>query len=227
MEIEKEQKRKKKIEEKELLIRTLAGNEVNRMKRQREAEQERKEDIRSMQEYARVLEKQEQDRADYFAKIERNANEFSMKAAQTVIKENDEKMKADEATMNKYEQEKELRLQEKERLQKIQDWENKLKMRKFYDMQLEDKMMLKEFEKDMDKDQARIWNMDVSCMKEQELTNKIRDRWENLGNAEFLKFQLEDRRRKNKEKMTDTEYAMNKETLERIHAISKGECPMN
>jgi hypothetical protein len=68
MEKEKQMQISKKVEEKEVLKKTLKDNEKNKMKRFIEAEKERQEDIKSMEEYR--SDKQEEERAEYFKKIE-------------------------------------------------------------------------------------------------------------------------------------------------------------
>ena len=62
-----------------------------------------------MKEFAQVLDKQEQDRIEYFKSIERNANNFISKMGDTVLKEMNDKNKTDEERMNKYLAEKEKR----------------------------------------------------------------------------------------------------------------------
>jgi uncharacterized protein YdiU (UPF0061 family) len=70
---------------------------------------DREEDIQIMKEFAQVLDKQEQDRTEYFKSIERNANNFISKMAGTVLKERNDKNKEDEERMNNYLTEKERR----------------------------------------------------------------------------------------------------------------------
>ena len=72
-------------------------------------ERERLNDIRATGEYAKVLDRQEQERIDYFKKIERNANNFINKMAENVICEMENKNKEEEQKMKAYLQEKELR----------------------------------------------------------------------------------------------------------------------
>lgn len=110
-EIDKEKKVAidKKIKEKEALQKTLKDNELNKIRVTEALKKEREEDIQIMQEYARVLDKQEQDRVEYFKSIERNANNFMSKMATTVLKERNDKNKEDEERMNKFLAEKERR----------------------------------------------------------------------------------------------------------------------
>lgn len=109
MEKEKQMIIDKKIEEKEMLKKTLKDNEKNRMKRQVEAEKERQDDIKSMEEFKRVLDRQEEERAEYFRKIERRSNDFISGVAGKVIKANNDKIKQEEELVAKYNAEKEQR----------------------------------------------------------------------------------------------------------------------
>ncbi len=110
-EIEKEKKVgiDKKIKEKEALQKTLKDNELNKIRLTEALKKEREEDIQIMHEYARVLDKQEQDRVEYFNSIERNANNFMSKMAATVLKEKNDKNREDEERMNKFLADKERR----------------------------------------------------------------------------------------------------------------------
>jgi hypothetical protein len=87
----------------------LRENEEFKRRQQEEQMKERSEDIKSMEEYTKLLDKQEQDRADYFKKCESRQLEAMSKMAETVIKKQDEKAKADEMKMLKYQEEKEKR----------------------------------------------------------------------------------------------------------------------
>jgi hypothetical protein len=102
MEREKQIAIKKKQEERESLQKTLKDNELNKIKTMEQLRKERAEDIQIMDEYAKVLDKQEQDRAEYFKRIERNANNFMSMMGGTVLKEQNERNKAEEDRMNYY-----------------------------------------------------------------------------------------------------------------------------
>ena len=91
---------KKKMNDVELLHKTLRENELNRIKTMEIMYKEKLDDVKAIDEHSKVLERQEQERNEYFKRIERNANNFVNKKAQTVLvdldkraKEEDEKMK--------------------------------------------------------------------------------------------------------------------------------------
>lgn len=50
----------------------------------------------------------------------------------------------------------------------MQSWQNKIAMRNFLDMQVDEKKKIGEFEKTLNGEQARIWNSDAQRYFEQE-----------------------------------------------------------
>ena len=109
MEKEKQAMIKKKVEEKEALQKTLKDNELNKIKLIEQLKKERDEDVRCTQEYAKILEKQENERKEYFNRIERNSNNFMSGMVKTVLKDMDVKNKDEEDRMKKYLSDKERR----------------------------------------------------------------------------------------------------------------------
>lgn len=153
--------------EKDALQKTLRENEENKRIQALMREKEKLEDIRSIEEYTRVLEKQENERKLYFKNIENKSSNFLAKMSQTVLKDIENKNQAENERIKKYEQEKEERLlaQEKRKLEEIKMKKQELK--KFYDAQVEEKRKEKEFQDMLNKEQARIWGTDKSLQLEQ------------------------------------------------------------
>lgn len=109
IEKEKEKKQMKKMEEKELLQHTLRENEINRMKHLENQKKEKLDDVKATQEYTRILDRQEQERVEYFKKIERNSSNYVNRMADTVLGNLDKKNKEEEDKMRAYLEEKEKR----------------------------------------------------------------------------------------------------------------------
>lgn len=107
IEKEKEKKQMKKIEEKEILQQTLKENEINRRRHLENVKKEKIDDVKATQEYAKILDRQEQERVDYFKKIERNSNNYVNKMADTVLQNMDKKNKEEDEKMRAYLDEKE------------------------------------------------------------------------------------------------------------------------
>jgi len=106
---EQEVKLRKKQQEVELLHKTLRENEMNRIKTMENLHKEKLDDVKAIGEYNKVLERQEQERAEYFMKIERNGNKYINKMAQSVLVDLDNKTKEEDEKMRHYLEEKEKR----------------------------------------------------------------------------------------------------------------------
>ena len=90
---EKRKEQAKVIKRHEELIETLKENEVNKKIAQERLERERQEDINSQLEYAKLLDKQEKARADYFKDRERKGNTFISLMVENVIKDQEQRNK--------------------------------------------------------------------------------------------------------------------------------------
>ena len=66
--------------------------------------------------------------------------------------------KEEEEKMKLFNEEKDRREQEEEDRKKVEIAENKKMMKKYLDMQVEEKQKMQQFEKLLDNEQARIWN---------------------------------------------------------------------
>jgi hypothetical protein len=109
MEKEKQIILQKKKDDKDALHKTLKDNELHKIKLQEALKKEREEDVRCTEEYARILEKQENERKEYFKRIERNANNFTSKMVDTVLKDMNDRNLEEEEKMKKFLIEKEKR----------------------------------------------------------------------------------------------------------------------
>lgn len=109
IEKEKQNQLKKRLEEKEILQKTLKENELNRLRQIENLKQEKLDDIKATEEYGKIMDRQEQERVEYFKRIERNANNFVNKMSETVLSEVARKNKEEEERMRNYLDEKERR----------------------------------------------------------------------------------------------------------------------
>jgi len=216
MEKEKQIMLQKKADERDALQKTLKDNELNKVKQLEALKREREDDIRCTDEYTKILDKQENDRKEYFKNIERCANSFMSQAVGTVLKEMDDKNKDEEERMKNYLNDKERRAQEDDEKRKYQIHEGKRAMKSYLDMQVEDKKKMGEFEKTLNAEQARIWKIDTQKFSEQEKDINEQIRYGNVLNAHFLKSQKEMKKSKNPTKMSDAEYALNRNVLDKM-----------
>ena len=219
IEREKQLAIEKKLAEKAALQKTLKDNEIHKQKLAEEARKEREDDIKIMEDDAKVKEKQENERIEYFKKIERNANSFMDKVIQTVLKEQEDKNREEEEKIRQYNlfRDQQADLEEQRKKQKI--IENKKMIKNFLDKQCEEKRKEKEYEHQIDLCQGRIWEQDTKNYYEHEKEVAAIIRAMNKNNLEALKYQIKYNNNQNHEGMSENEKAMNRELLEKAAAI--------
>ena len=107
---------------------------------------------------------------------------------------------------------------EKEEKEKIRRELEKKELKKYYDMQVEEKKKDDEFEKLLDGEQANLWKRDVEKYKDDQQRIKKIIRAKNIRNLEQVKEQIKARQEKeaNKFGMSDAEFAMNRAKLMRV-----------
>lgn len=188
---EKSHKVLKKIEANNSLKRTLEENDKNRKEKERMLDLEHMEDMKSMEEYNKILEKQENDRKLYFQNIEMKSSDFTAKVTETVLKDlkikNTEKdRRMDDYLKTKEDQEKES---DHRRIENMK--QQKKEMKRFLDMQVQEKKLLSEFEKDLDKEQAMIIKKDCELYEQHKriVNEKLRNM--NQRNCSYLKEQID------------------------------------
>jgi hypothetical protein len=84
----------------------LKENDEFKKRQQEELRKEREQDIKFMDEYTKILEKQEQDRVEYFKKCENRQMEFMNRMAETVVKQQDDKFREEEEKRRKHQMDK-------------------------------------------------------------------------------------------------------------------------
>ena len=109
LEKEKQIQLKKRLDERELMFETIKENELNKKRVIENKEKERLSDIKFTEEYAKVLDRQQHERNEYFMRIERNANNYLNKMADTVLSTIEAKNKEEEERMRLFLIEKEKR----------------------------------------------------------------------------------------------------------------------
>jgi len=216
IEREKQTALMRKQQERDYLQKVLRENEENKIKQMENLKREREEDVKICDEYAKVLDKQEKDRENYFKNKEKKANEFSKKIAETVIKDMDEKQRREEENIRKFQIDKEIKEKEDDERKRRAMLDNKKDIKKFLDMQVEEKRKINNFEKSLNSEQARIWKQDVEnfTCQEQDTNSKVRSM--NVSNQEFLLRQMQEKKGKKHAKMNEHEYLLNRNLLEQI-----------
>ncbi|MCQ2817979.1 MAG: hypothetical protein MJ252_12005 [archaeon] len=206
----------KKKKENEALKQTLKDNELHKIKMAELAQKEREDDIRTCKENAMLEEKRENERKKYFKDIENKMTNFMSGTAKQTLDEMDRINKEEEEKQRQFMLEKERREVEEEERRKQEERENKINMRKYLQMQIDEKNKMKEFEKMMDSEQARIWNVDSKKYIEDEKVINQKIKKMNKRNLDSVMNQIKAKKEReaNAKKMSPTEYAMNRKTLE-------------
>ena len=212
----KERKRKKN----EALNKAIKENELKKERLKQQIKKQREDDILSMEELIKTEEKQDLERKYYFDKIKNYGNKYSLKKAEEVLEKMKKDQKKEDDKIQYYYDEKRKQADEKERKAMIKRILERKELKKYLDMQVEEKKKEEDFLKALDYEQARIWNVDCKKYYEDEkiLDGKIRAM--NKKNMDFLIKQMNEHSKKNniKTKMNDTEYYMNKDLLEKAKA---------
>ena len=109
MEQEKHLLAEKKEQERTYLKKMLEENELNKKQAEEERLKEREQDVQAQMEYAKMLDKQANDRQREFDNRERRAQEFMNKLATSVISKQVGRQHNEDQNIAKYEAEKEMR----------------------------------------------------------------------------------------------------------------------
>ena len=222
IEKEKREKKEKKIKENEALNRAIKENELKKERLKQKIKKQREDDILAMEEQIKTGEKQDNERKYYFDKIKNYGNKYSLKKAEEILVKMKEDKKKEDEKVQYYYDEKRKEADERERKSRIKKYLERKELKKFLDMQIEEKKKEEDFLKALDYEQARIWNVDTKKYSEDEkiIDSKIRDM--NKKNLDYLIKQMEENSSKKIVKknnnMTDAEYYMNRDLLEKAKA---------
>ena len=207
-------KKKRNVE----LNKALKENEMNRKNKKKLLEKEREEDRQFLDEQRKMDIRLEQQREYLLNKIKSNGNKYTNKKAEEKIEQIKKDQEEEDKKLIFYMNEKARIADEKEMKEKIRRENEKKELKKYYDMQVEEKKKDDEFEKVLDGEQARIWKKDVEKYKEDEKRIAKIIRAKNVKNLETIKQQIKTKKEKenNKYGMTDVEFAMNRGKLMKV-----------
>ena len=214
--IERERKEaiEKKRRENEALNNAIKENEL-RIKKKKELEEKQKEEDKKMAEERIKMEmKEEIARNEYYDSIKKYGNKYVAKQADEIIEQLKKQEEEEDKKMQFYYEEKNRLAIEKEKEAEIKREKEKKELKKYLDMQIEEKKKEEEFLKSLDDEQARIWAIDCKKYNEDEKAIEQKIRAMNKRNLDLVMEQMRQRRKK-KTGMTDAEYAMNRETLQK------------
>ena len=220
-EMEKEQQKfaEEKRKRNEELNKALKKNEENRKNQKKLLEQQRKEDLQFLEE-ERKMDKRLDDQREYLLKkIKSNADRYTNKQAEEKVRQIKRDQEEEEKKMLFYMNEKTRIADEKEMREKQRREQEKKDLKRYYDMQVEEKKKDDELEKLLDGEQARIWKKDVDQYNEDQQRIKKIIRAKNIRNLEAVKDQIKAKKEKeeNRYGMSDVEFAMNRAKLMKAH----------
>ena len=189
-EIEKEKQAaiQKKIKENEALKRVIRENEINKEKQKELLQKEKEEDIRAYEEMEKNEMKQDMERKRYFDNIRRFANKYDEEEVNKLLNKMKQDQKEEDEKVYQLMLENNQRAEEQELRAKMKRAQEKQAIKKFLDMQIEEKRKEAELQKAINDEQARIWNADCKKYNEDEkrIDKIIRDmNKRNLDNIMF------------------------------------------
>ena len=181
-------------------------------------QRQKEEEITILKEKQKTEERQDKERQKIFDKINYNMNKFIIRNAEEIVAKNLQEQQKEEEKIQFYIEEKRKALEEKEIRDKIRKKKEQLELKKFLDMQVEEKKKEKTFLKELEHEQARIWNIDVQKYNEDEKMIDTKYKMMKKKNFDFIVKQMKENDAKKIIKqnsdMTTDEYEMNKELLQ-------------
>ena len=209
-----EQKRKRNFE----LNKALKENEENRKNLKLIQEKQREEDLQFLEEQKKMDIRKEQQREYLLNKIKNKFNNAYSQEAENKVKQIQIDQEEEDKKMIHYMNEKCRLADEKEMKEKIKRQKEKTELKKYYDMQVEERKKDEQFEKVLDGEQAHIWKKDCEKYNEDEkrIAKIIWDK--NVRNLNTIKKQIQEKKEKEKKntEMTPIEFSINREKLMKV-----------
>jgi hypothetical protein len=210
----------RKIKENQALNKAIRENEIKKEKLKQKMKKEKEDDIIFMEENIKTGEKQDLERKYYFDRIKNYGNKYSLKKAEEILEQMKDAQKKEDEKIQFYYDEKRKAADEKERKEYIRKRMERKELKKYLDMQIEEKKKEEDFLKALDYEQARIWNVDCKKYMEDEKIIDGKIKTMNKINQDSLIKQINENSKKKKMKrnMSDAEYYMNRDLLEKAKA---------
>ena len=203
----------------EELNKTIKEVEQKKIKLKNLIQREKEEELIILKEQQKTEERQDKQRQKIFDKINYNMNKFIIINAEEIVAKNRLEQQKEEEKMQYYIEEKRKEMEKQEIMEKVRKQKEKLELKKFLDMQVEEKKKEKNFLKELEHEQARIWNIDAQKYTEDEKLSDNKYKMMKKKNFEYIIQQMKENDQKKIIKhtsdMTNDEYEMNKELLEK------------
>ena len=216
LEKDKKEAMERKKRENEALNNAIKENELKKQRKKEQEKREKEEDIKMREEGLKMQLKQDMIRDKYYDLIKSYGNKYSVQSKEVI-----EKMKKDQEEEDKriqyfYDEKNRLAI-EKAKNEALRRHKEKFELKKYLDMQIEERKKEEDFLKSLDDEQARIWAIDCKKYFEDEKIIESKVRAMNKRNLELVMEQINKKKNK-KNAMSDTEYAMNRDILQKAKA---------
>ena len=209
IEKEKQDAIERKKKENEALLRAIKENELKIIKKK-----EKEEDIKMGEERIKMQLKQDLIREKYYDNIKNYGNKYSVQSDEILQKMKKDQEEEDKKIQFYYDEKNRLAI-EREKNEALRRKKEKNELKKYLDMQIEEKRKEEDFLKSLDDEQARIWAIDCKKYFEDEKAIESKIRTMNKRNLALVMEQINKRKMNKKQAMTDTEYAMNRDLLQK------------
>ena len=203
--------------------KAIKENEIKQQLLKEKLKKEKEEDIKMNEERAKLDLKQENERKRYYDNIQRLGNKYIMKQAEEILEKQKKEQKAEDDKIQYYYDAKNKEANEKEVKERLRRQKERQDIKKYLDMQFEEKKKEEKFLKLLDEEQARIWNIDCKKYFDDENIVEKKIKFMNKKNFECLINQMEEKKRSKSRQniMSDTEFAMNRDILEKANLEEK------
>ena len=208
----------KKKKENEALIKAIKENDIKiKLKKEKEKKQ-KEEDVKMGEERIKMQMKEDLKRQRYYDLIKSYGNKLSGKSNELIDKMKKELEEEDKRIQHYYDEKNNLEI-EKEKKKELKKQKDKNELKKYLDMQIEERKKEEDFLKSLDYEQARIWAIDCKKYNEDEKAIETKIKEMNKRNMKSVMDQINKKKTMNKKNgMNDTEYAMNRNILEKAKA---------
>ena len=223
----KEKMDRKKMEN-DALRKAINENEIKKQRLKEQFKKEREDEIKINEERNRIRDRQDQERKRYYDTIKNNGNKYSLKQAEEILEKMQKAQKAEDEKIQYYYDAKSKEANEKAAKEIQRRHKEREEMKKYYDMQIEEKKKEKEFLRLLDEEQARIWNIDCKKYYDDEKIAEDKVKLMNKINFDCLMDQINEKKRSKSKRniMTNTEFEMNRDLIEKAREDEKNSLQM-
>ena len=207
----------KKKKENDALVKAVKENDIKMKLKKEKEKREKEEDVKMGKERMIMQMKEDNKRQKNYDMIRSYGNKLSDKSNELLAKMKKEQEDEDKRIHHYYVEQNKLAM-EKEKKEELKKSQQKFELKKYLDMQVEEKKKEEEFLKSLDYEQARIWAIDCKKYNEDEKAIQDKLRSMNKRNMNILMEQINKKKSKKKNQMNDNEYAMNKKLLEKVRS---------